>query len=194
MLSEGGGPPPEPATMELLCGGNARPQGYTDSKGRFSFQLGQNADVMADASYSPGFGGPGAGPMTQNPNANVRPRDLNGCELRASLAGFRSDSVSLATRRSLDDPDVGTIILHRMANVEGLTVSATSAMSGRRTLERRLRKAASRKRRARSTKRRKTSRRPSTAIPNTPPPGMSSATSTNNAMRWTPPAKLTRSP
>ena len=133
MLSDGG-PPPEPATLELLCGGNARPQGYTDSKGRFSFQLGQNTEVMADASYSPGIGGPGFGgygspSAIQNPNSMVRPRDLTGCELRASLAGFRSDSVNLASRRSLDDPDVGTIILHRMANVEGLTISATSAMA-----------------------------------------------------------------
>jgi tetratricopeptide (TPR) repeat protein len=48
------------------------------------------------------------------------------CELRASLPGFRSDVVSLASRRSMDNPDVGTIILHRMGNVEGLTISATS--------------------------------------------------------------------
>lgn len=52
-----------------------------------------------------------------------------GCEIRAALAGFRSDVVSLATRREMDNPDVGTIVLHRMANVEGLTISATSAMA-----------------------------------------------------------------
>jgi tetratricopeptide (TPR) repeat protein len=50
-----------------------------------------------------------------------------GCELRATLAGFRSDVVSLSGRRAMDNPDLGTIILHRMANVEGFTYSGTSA-------------------------------------------------------------------
>jgi tetratricopeptide (TPR) repeat protein len=48
------------------------------------------------------------------------------CDLRASLPGFRSDLVSLAGRRMMDNPDVGTIILHRLGNVEGTTISATS--------------------------------------------------------------------
>ncbi|MEO7142077.1 MAG: tetratricopeptide repeat protein, partial [Bryobacteraceae bacterium] len=135
MLSDGT-PPPEPVVIEMLCNGTPRPEGYTDSKGRFSFQLGQNTDVMADASYSPGFGpgsmGPGSmgqGSTMPGGQSTIRPRDIMGCELRASLAGFRSDSVNLAMRRSLDDPDVGTILLHRMANVEGLTISATSALA-----------------------------------------------------------------
>src|SRR5579872_100128 len=135
MLNDGT-PPPEPVVMELVCGGYRRPQGYTDSKGRFSFQIGQNADVAADASYSstPGLGPSGTGRNQMNsiggdPSGNVRSRDLMGCEVRAVLAGFRSDSVNLAARRSLDDPDVGTIILHRLANVEGLTISITSALA-----------------------------------------------------------------
>jgi tetratricopeptide (TPR) repeat protein len=37
--------------------------------------------------------------------------------------------VSLSNRRSLDNPDIGTIVLHRLANVEGVTISATSAMA-----------------------------------------------------------------
>ena len=34
-----------------------------------------------------------------------------------------------AARRSLDNPDVGTLFLHRLSNVEGLTISATSALA-----------------------------------------------------------------
>jgi tetratricopeptide (TPR) repeat protein len=49
-----------------------------------------------------------------------------GCELRASLPGFRSDSISLAGRRPFDQPDVGTIVLHRMGKVEGTSISATT--------------------------------------------------------------------
>ena len=48
------------------------------------------------------------------------------CELRARLAGYRSQVVSLANRRALDNPDIGTILLHRMAPNEGNTVSATA--------------------------------------------------------------------
>jgi tetratricopeptide (TPR) repeat protein len=48
------------------------------------------------------------------------------CELRASLPGYRSDMVNLAGHRTFDNPDVGTIILHRLGNVEGNTISATT--------------------------------------------------------------------
>jgi tetratricopeptide (TPR) repeat protein len=51
------------------------------------------------------------------------------CELRAVLPGFRSDSISLSTQHYMDNPDIGTIVLHRLANVEGLTTSATSALA-----------------------------------------------------------------
>ena len=34
--------------IERSCGGMRKPEGYTDSKGRFSFQLGQNQGMMAD--------------------------------------------------------------------------------------------------------------------------------------------------
>jgi len=94
--------------------------------------------MMADASTSTadgGFGGPGMGSprVGSSPGMGggrqVTERDLMGCELRASLAGFRSDVVSLAGRRSLDNPDVGTLVLHRLANVQGFTFSATSAFA-----------------------------------------------------------------
>ena len=66
VVMEDGTPPPDAVTIERVCGGSVRPEGYTDSKGRFSFQLGQNQGMMADASMSsadtmsgiPGRGGP----------------------------------------------------------------------------------------------------------------------------------------
>src|SRR5271168_3398968 len=119
-----GSTPGEPVKIERVCNGRARPEAYTDGKGRFQFTLGQEQDMMADASET-------AGRMSNpsNPNAGVRESQLVGCDLRAVLPGFRSDLLSLANHRYLDNPDVGTIVLHRMANVEGLTTSATSAMA-----------------------------------------------------------------
>jgi tetratricopeptide (TPR) repeat protein len=59
----------------------------------------------------------------------IRGSELANCDLRAVLPGFRSDLVSLANHRYMDNPDIGTIILHRVGNVEGLTTSAVSALA-----------------------------------------------------------------
>ncbi|MFN7921759.1 MAG: tetratricopeptide repeat protein [Bryobacteraceae bacterium] len=140
VMMEDGTPPPEPVVIERICNGNPRPEGYTDSKGRFSFSLGQNTHMMADASVSsngdvfdqtPGIGGSrqttGLGsPMGGMGGRQITERDLMGCDIRAALPGYRSDTVSLAGRRSLDNPDVGTIILRRLAGVEGFATSMTT--------------------------------------------------------------------
>jgi len=134
VVMDDGTPPPESVQIERVCNGVARPEAWTDSKGRFSFQLGQNTAMMMDAStsgadpFGSGLGGRSSMPgMGGAGGRQISERDLIGCELRASLAGFRSDNYSLAGRRTLDNPDIGTLILHRLAKVEGFTFSATSA-------------------------------------------------------------------
>ena len=128
-----GSPIPEPVLIERVCNGMARAEGYTDAKGRFSFELGRNSAMLADASQSSmdpfgSFGGaPGASPGLGGNNQGIRERDLFGCELRANLPGFRSEVIPLSNRRFLDNPDVGIILLKRLGNVEGLTISATTA-------------------------------------------------------------------
>ena len=128
VMVDDGTPPPDTVVIERVCNGVARPEAYTNSKGHFSFELGKNQGMFQDASMS--------GPMTNDPFGNsgsfggrssgMNERDLMGCELRANLPGFRSDMVNLSNRRFLDSPEVGTIILHRMGNVEGRIISATS--------------------------------------------------------------------
>ena len=51
---------------------------------------------------------------------------LADCELRAVLPGFRSDVISLANRRVSNTPDLGSIVLHRLANVSGAVISKTT--------------------------------------------------------------------
>jgi tetratricopeptide (TPR) repeat protein len=132
-----GGPPPESVTIERVCSSNSvRPEGYTDSRGHFSFNLGQNNGIFSDASTSSfpdlsqqgglnstGNGGAGG---TSNPNQDSAYWD---CELRARLPGYRSDTVSLAGRRMLDSPDVGVIMLYPIAKIQGLTASVTSSQA-----------------------------------------------------------------
>jgi hypothetical protein len=128
VIMEDGTPPPDSVRIEKVCSGNPRPQGYTDSKGRFSFQLDAGIDVMADASDST-FTRPGAAPGTNtggNSSSLSRSSNLTGCDIRASLPGFRSDTATLSFHDSFDNPNVGSIVLHRIGNVEGTTISMTS--------------------------------------------------------------------
>jgi hypothetical protein len=130
VMLDSGGAPAEPIVIERVCNGNPRAEGYTDSKGRFSFQLGQNSGVLQDASMNSNgdiFGSSRNSTFgAMGPNQGISERDLMGCEIRASLAGYRSDVISLSTRRAFDNPDLGTIVLHRLSNVEGVTISSVS--------------------------------------------------------------------
>lgn len=138
VVIEDGSAVPRNVTIERVCGGISRTVAYTDSKGRFSFRWNDGNMVVTDAadagsgarnSNSAGFGGAqsagGANALAADPFGS---RMMN-CELRASLAGFKSDSINLFNRQIADNPDVGTIVLRRIAGVEGTSVSVTSALA-----------------------------------------------------------------
>jgi len=131
VMFDDGGPTNSDIRIERVCGATPRLEGHTDSKGRFSFQLGANTALDTDASNSgvgSGFGRPQSGSNSPFPQGNRGGLDgMFGCEIRAAYPGYRSDSVPLANRHSLDDPDLGTIILHRLTNVQGSTISLTTA-------------------------------------------------------------------
>ena len=139
VLMEDGNPPSESIAIERVCSGSPHTEGYTDSRGYFSIQLGaQNNGVLHDASEDmTGFGStyPGGNTMSTGPGGGTIGSTRSGfgnenryidCELRARMPGYRSQSVSLATRRPMDPPDIGTILVHRMGANEGTTVSAAS--------------------------------------------------------------------
>ena len=130
----------EPVAIERVCTGAVRREGYSDFKGSFEIQLG-NGDTARDASESgrdvfqnSGNRGPTQGMDSDfgisNPNTSRSPDvthpELLGCELRAALPGFTSTSVTLRVDGSSWDLNVGTIVLTRMENVEGATISLTS--------------------------------------------------------------------
>jgi tetratricopeptide (TPR) repeat protein len=138
VMMEDGTAPPDAAQIQLICRGTPRGIALTDSKGNFHADLTNPSNnlMFGDASQGFGtFGIPTSGPMATNQQqtntagAGVRGRDFMGCDLQVSLAGFRSDVITLSQRRELDNPDVGTFILHRIAGVEGLTISATSGLA-----------------------------------------------------------------
>jgi Tetratricopeptide repeat len=126
----------ERVKIERVCSGAPRTETYTDKKGHFSFQVGQSLE-MPDASTSSAVSG-GLGSQMGNPRdvagmsssiGGSTERQLWGCDLQAALPGFRSDVISLNNVRYMDNPDIGTIVLHRLANVDGLTISVNSALA-----------------------------------------------------------------
>jgi hypothetical protein len=130
VLLEGGVPPPDAALVEISCSGSGRGgaagvQAHTDNKGRFSLDVGDPGIVM-DASLATGPVGAGVRSRTGLGEQGNRPSELLGCELRATLPGYRAQPLQLVNRQPFDYPDVGTIVLHRLANIEGHTVSMTS--------------------------------------------------------------------
>ena len=113
----------ESATIETVCKGQRRTETHTDSHGNFSFQIGGS---LSSAEYT--FDADSAD--LRATTGQFERRDLQGCELQASLAGFQSDAIQLDGRLfQADNVDVGRIVLHRLQNVEGLTMSATTAMA-----------------------------------------------------------------
>jgi len=134
VVLDDGTAPPEPVAIQRLCGANPHTETYTDGKGHFSFEWGQRLGVMPDASEdnfgrAPGMSNGGAIGTSGAPTSRSADQMMMGCELRAQLAGFRSDSIQLGNHRSLDNPEVGTIILHRVGNVQGVAISATTLMA-----------------------------------------------------------------
>jgi tetratricopeptide (TPR) repeat protein len=133
VMLDDGGPPPESVVIERVCNGVSRAEGYTDQKGYFSIDLGLEQGVMQDASTGgrlfndTGTRVPGQSQMSSGLGGGDRSdeRYMN-CDLRANLPGYRSQVVSLANRRAMDSPDVGTIFLHRLGHAEGRIISAIS--------------------------------------------------------------------
>jgi predicted negative regulator of RcsB-dependent stress response len=120
VMLDDGNPPPESVRVEMLCGGQIRYQIHTDTRGYFSFEVGENRPYsVMDASVS------GARETLGNVSRSgmMGRTDLSGCELRALLPGFQSERINLGHRSSLDNPDVGTILLRRQGGVSGTTVS-----------------------------------------------------------------------
>jgi len=131
VVLQDGTPPPEPVAIERVCGGSSHKEGYTDSKGHYQIQLGQNFELQ-DVSESGGSGGFGMGSRSGVGTAGggglggVNPRDLIGCELRAMLPGFQSSNVMIRVEGSFGEIRMDTITMQRLGGGSGTTISLTT--------------------------------------------------------------------
>ncbi len=115
----------ESATIQTICRGHRQTVAHTDSRGGFSFEFGDRASAaMAGISEADVD-------SSWNPSSNRgTQRDWRECELQAELPGFTSQHIDLSSRmNTFENTDVGRLVLHRMGQVEGLTISVTSAMA-----------------------------------------------------------------
>ena len=126
VLTDNGEPPAERVLVRMDCGSGARPQGYTDAKGRFSFEPNGDRTLLASDASVPSRN-VGRGPVT----APMGRMNLYHCHLLVHLPGYRSDRLPLRSAGSLERNDVGTIVLHRLVGFEGHTVSLTSLTAPR---------------------------------------------------------------
>lgn len=144
VMLEDGNPVTESVQIERICNGNARAEGYTDTKGYFVIQLGSGNSQFQDASESASIFGRnppsgamggvssgtiGAGMGGSSHVSGIPDAGLANCDLRARLAGYRSQTVSLIQHRTLDSPDVGIILLHRLTPAESAATVSTAALS-----------------------------------------------------------------
>lgn len=130
VVMEDGLPLPEPVAVELVCGGQVRKRIYSQTNGDFTVVIG---DDRMGSSLDADIAGPSGGGQFSRPGDPFADRlgiggdpgrvDLSNCELRASLSGFTSSRAWLGIRRTLDKPDVGTIILSRISKADTSTVS-----------------------------------------------------------------------
>jgi hydroxyacylglutathione hydrolase len=104
--------PTERVAIERVCNSVVHREGFTDSRGDFSLQVGvQSPSGLLDASV--GFERvPPATEQGLGLQAGLSDRGLAGCEIRANIAGYRSDSITLGFRRALDDPFIGVLYIY----------------------------------------------------------------------------------
>jgi tetratricopeptide (TPR) repeat protein len=131
VMIDGGGGPAADVAIQRVCSGGPRTVAYTNAKGHFNFQWGSTGGLVQDASES----GSGNGMHnTDDLGANgirmagggLPGQSTQGCDLIASAAGFQPAWLDLGNHRGGDNPDLGMIVLHRIAGVEGTSVSITS--------------------------------------------------------------------
>ncbi len=114
----------ESASIQTICRGRKQTVTHTDSHGGFSFELGDRTSLA-----SADFSGADVDSMGPAMGRGVQ-RNWRDCELLAVLPGFSSQPVDLNSRlTTFESADIGRLVLHRMGQVEGLTISATSAMA-----------------------------------------------------------------
>ena len=125
---EDGSKPPEAVLIQRVCKGVARDETWTDSRGRFSFEVTANSTDTSTADSAQATPDKDLSKPIGNSTYYSSPitAALRDCEVQAVLAGFWSERVSIAVKNILDDTKIGRLTLHPMSPGQALTVSVTT--------------------------------------------------------------------
>jgi Flp pilus assembly protein TadD len=115
-----GSPVPKEAMVHLYCGGFPRASDFVSPKGEFDLDLEGGSQGVTDATRASASA---SGLPERNALGMV---NLSGCVVRAELAGYDSTEIALGMHSTLDDPNIGDLVLTRQAGLTGDTVSVTS--------------------------------------------------------------------
>jgi hypothetical protein len=105
-----GAPVWEPIAVTVTCDDKAPYTTRTDVKGLFRI-------ISVDTTAKTPVGAAAQRSMTSQ---------YVGCQVRAHLAGFESNTLTIANRDATDDPNIGVITLRREEGARGAAVSSTS--------------------------------------------------------------------
>jgi hypothetical protein len=118
-----GSPPAQLVMVERVCKGTTQDGGFADSKGRFSFDLGVlNRSFMQRSVVE-------AQSNNQVAGKQINPEDLENCLVRASLSGYRSQTVALASYGATQKAQLGTLVLEPFGKEEAPALSASDAQA-----------------------------------------------------------------
>jgi len=117
---------PSNVMVERICNTRVRQQVYATLQGDFNMQLGSMADSFVDASGDREGGLPETRVTNKPAGMGIPRRELQNCELRTSVTGFRPSVLHLMDLSSVfgGSLDVGSIVVQRAGKVEGLTLNA----------------------------------------------------------------------
>ena len=122
------GNPASGATVELACNSGVQRQVFASGDGSYSLDISARGNrTFSDASARGSGGREDIVSNSPTRTSHDQMLDLSSCELRASIPGFQSDRVPLGRRRPLDNSEVSPIVFSRLANVQGSTISTTTA-------------------------------------------------------------------
>lgn len=137
VVLENGEYPKDPVLVELICFGKVSRQAEAQVGGIFTIEFGtQRPTELMDSSEARrgsggefyqrnriGASGRASGAFSRAVQGNL---DLSGCIVQGNLRGFRSTFITLGRRRPMDDPSVGTIVLHPLEGTEHATIDLES--------------------------------------------------------------------
>ncbi len=137
VVMEDGSQPEVTMRVELVCSGRVRQQAHVMTNGGFSLMAG---DQNPSARFSDATVGADLTRVRRRGRAQIdivapgtERVDLRDCEVRLSPSPeYTANTIQLTDRGVLDNPDVGTLYIHRVDDGPGRTVSATTLAAPRR--------------------------------------------------------------